>query len=275
MTLRPNPASDVMTVRGRRIAYTHDPGVRGRVPLVMCNGIGSSMELFDPLVAQLDPSRPVVRFDVPGIGGSDTPKLPYVYQQLASAMRGLLNNLGYSRADVLGISWGGGLAQQFSFQYPRYCRRSVLVATATGLWMVPATPKVLGRMMTPRRHRDPEYARNIAGSIYGGSARRDPEGTVNVLHSSMRATPVRGYLYQLAAIGSWTSLPWLPMIRQPTLVLAGDDDPIIPSINGTIMARLLPRGELHRYSGGHLALLTEPERLAPVIDEFLDRGSPS
>jgi poly(3-hydroxyalkanoate) depolymerase len=270
----PRPRTAVpesITVRGRQLAFTHNTGDPGRVPLIMCNGIGSSMELFDPLVAHLDPGRPVVRFDVPGIGGSARPKLPYVYHQLALAMRALLGELGYRSADVLGISWGGGLAQQFAFQYPRFCRRSVLVATATGMCMVPAGPRVLGRMLTPRRHRDPDYALSIAGDIYGGSARRDPGGTVKVLHSSMRATPIRGYLYQLAAIGCWTSLPWLPMIRQPTLVLAGTDDPIIPSINGSIMAGLLPRGELHQYAGGHLAVLTEPDELAPVIDEFLDR----
>jgi len=261
----------MITVRGRRLAYRHDPGDPGRVPLVLCNGIGSGMELFDPLVAELDPGRPVVRFDAPGIGGSARPKLPYVYHQLAAAVRALLGRLGYARADVLGISWGGGLAQQFAFQYPGFCRRAVLLATATGLWTVPGTPRVLGRILHPRRHRDPEYARSIAGDIYGGSARHDPDGTVALLHSSMRAIPVRDYLYQLAAISCWTSLPWLPLIRQPTLVLAGDDDPIIPSVNGAIMSQLLPRGELHRYRGGHLTALTEPELLAPVIDEFLDR----
>jgi poly(3-hydroxyalkanoate) depolymerase len=213
----------------------------------------------------------VVRFDVPGIGGSARPKLPYIYHQMAMAMHALLTQLGYSRADVLGISWGGGLAQQFAFQYPRSCRRAVLVATATGAVMVPGGPKVLARMMTPRRHRDAEYALSIAGEIYGGTARNSPEAAVAALHRSMRATPIRGYLYQLAAIGCWTSLPWLPLIRQPTLILAGDDDPIIPQINGSIMSRLMPRGELHRYEGGHLALLTEPERLAPLIDSFLDR----
>ncbi|MDT7567270.1 MAG: hypothetical protein QOG76_5894, partial [Pseudonocardiales bacterium] len=133
----------------RELAYLHQPGEPGRVPLVLCNGIGSSMELFDPLVRELDPGRPVVRFDVPGIGGSAQPKLPYTYHQLAFTMRGLLDRLGYARADVLGISWGGGLAQQFAFQHPWFCRRVVLLATATGMCMVPATPKVLARMLTP------------------------------------------------------------------------------------------------------------------------------
>ena len=272
--MTPGTTTSTLTVRGRKLAYQHHPGDKGRIPLVLCNGIGSSMELLDPFVGALDPGRPVLRFDVPGIGGSAPARLPYAYQHLALAMRGLLRKLGYDRADVLGISWGGGLAQQFAFQYPRVCRRVVLVATATGMWMVPATPRVLARMMTPRRHRDPEYARSIAGDIYGGSARKDPGATVSVLHSSMRATPIQGYLFQLAAIGCWTSLPWLPLIRQPTLILAGDDDPIIPGVNATIMSRLLPHATVHRYAGGHLALLTESDELAPVIEAFLDQNRP-
>jgi poly(3-hydroxyalkanoate) depolymerase len=263
-----------VVVRGRRLTYLHDPGAAGRVPLMMCGGIGSSMHLFDPLVRELDPARPVVRFDVPGIGGSGQPRLPYTYAQLALAVRGLLRELGYvKQTDILGISWGGGLAQQFAFQNPRFCRRSVLVATATGACMIPANPRVLARMLTPRRHRDPDYARRIAGDLYGGEARENPEAAVRLLHGAPTATPVRAYLYQLGAIATWSSLMWLPLIRQPTLVLAADDDPIIRSINGTIMSTLLPHGELYRYPGGHLTLLTNPATLAPVIENFLAAAS--
>ena len=259
-----------MTVRGRTLAYRHHPGRPGRPPLVLCNGIGSSMDLFDPLIERLDPERPLIRFDVPGIGASPRARVPYILHQLALVVRALVRALGYERADVLGISWGGGLAQQIAFQHPRFCRRLVLVATGTGSWMVPARPRVLARMVTPRRHRDPDYARSIAGELYGGSARHDPDAVVAALHHSLHATSPLGYGYQLAATAGWTSLPWLPAIRQPALVLVGDDDPIIPEVNGTLMARLLPRGELHIYSGGHLTLITEPHQLAPVVEHFLD-----
>jgi len=68
----------------------------------------------------------------------------------------------------------------------------------------------------------------------------------------------------------WTSLPFLRLIRQPTLLLMGDDDPIIPAVNARIMARLIPDARLHLYEGGHIALVTEADRLAPVIEDFLD-----
>jgi pimeloyl-ACP methyl ester carboxylesterase len=129
---------------------------------------------------------------------------------------------------------------------------------------------VLARMLTPRRHRDPEYARSIAGDIYGGTMRSDPERAARVLHSASRLGPKRGYYFQLAASTGWSSLPFLRLIRQPTLIVAGDDDPIIPVINARVMARLIPDARLHVYPGGHIALITEAGELAPVIEDFLD-----
>src|SRR5262249_60155623 len=112
-----------------------------------------------------------------GIGGSPRPVLPYHLVTLPALLAGLLDRLGHDRADVLGISWGGGLAQQFALWRPGRVRRLVLVATGTGTVMVPARPRVLRHMLTPRRHRDPRYAMSIAGEIYGaacGPARPAP-----------------------------------------------------------------------------------------------------
>jgi pimeloyl-ACP methyl ester carboxylesterase len=67
----------------------------------------------------------------------------------------------------------------------------------------------------------------------------------------------------------WVSLPWLPLIRQQTLILAGKDDPIIPLANARVMQHLLPHAELHIHEGGHVALVTEADRLAPVVAAFL------
>src|SRR3712207_4998562 len=235
------------------------------------NGIGASLEVLQPFVDALDPRREVIRFDVPGVGGSPRPVMPYTMATFAPVVAALLTRLGHrDPVDVLGFSWGGGLAQQFAVQHRRRVRRLVLAATGTGSLMVPANPKVLSRMLTPRRHRDPEYARSIAGEIYGGTMRADPERAAHVLHSASRLGPRRGYYFQLAASTGWSSLPFLRLIRQPTLVVAGDDDPIVPAINARIMARLIPDARLHLYSGGHIALITEAPELAPVIEEFLD-----
>jgi poly(3-hydroxyalkanoate) depolymerase len=238
-------------------------------PLLMINGIGASLELLQPFVDKLPPSLEVIRFDVPGVGGSPLPPLPYRFSGLCRLIAGLLTELGHDQADVLGISWGGGVAQHFAaFQRPR-CRRLVLVATATGSLMVPARPAVLRQMLTPRRYLDQAYLSSIAPVLYGGSARDRPETVSALMHDHSRVGPRQGYLYQLAAGAGWTSLPFLPLIRQPTLILAGDDDPLIPLTNARLMNTLIPRSRLHVYHGGHLGLVTEAAELAPVVSRFL------
>jgi poly(3-hydroxyalkanoate) depolymerase len=252
-----------VSVRPARGRFAEHP------PLLLCNGIGASLEALQPLVDALDPDRGVIRFDVPGVGGSPPPPFPYPLAGLSSWVAALVTRLGHREFDVLGLSWGGALAQQLALQSRRRVRRLVLVATGTGSLMVPAHPSVLARMMTPRRHRDPAYAARVASQIYGGSMRSDPARGADLLHAATRAGPKRGYYYQLAATTGWSSLPFLPLVRQPTLVLAGDDDPIIPVANAHVLARLIPSSRLHVYPGGHLGLLTESDELAPVIEHFL------
>jgi poly(3-hydroxyalkanoate) depolymerase len=242
------------------------------VPLVFCNGIGASLEVLDPLVEHLNPDTTVVRFDVPGTGASPDSPLPYGLPYLAAVIGRLLRKLGFAGpVDVLGLSWGGALAQQFAFQNPRRCRRLILVSTGTGVFMVPGKPAVLAKMLTPRRFLDHDYAAAIAGEIYGGSARTDPSIIKRLFDRQLMAGSRVGYLHQLLAGSVWTSLFALPLIRQETLLIAGTDDPIVPAANAKIMARLLPHARLHLHSGGHVDLITNAAELAPVIESFRDQ----
>jgi poly(3-hydroxyalkanoate) depolymerase len=250
-----------------RVAVRH--GQRSRVPLLVINGIGASLELLQPFVNALDPGLCVIRFDVPGIGGSPAPPGPYRFTGLCRVIAQMLSVLGHDSVDVLGISWGGGVAQHFAaFQRAR-CRRLVLVSTATGAIMVPARPNVLLRMATSRRYLDPGYLERVAPGLYGGSARTDPGLVSAAMHANNHVGSDRGYLYQLTAGLGWTSVPFLPLLRQETLIMSGDDDPIIPLANGHLMQLLIPQSRLHVYHGGHLGLVTEAAQLAPVVDRFL------
>ena len=258
-----------LSIGGRVLRVAARGGHPDWPPLLLCNGIGAPLEALQPFADALDRRRAVIRFDMPGIGGSPAPPLPYHLATLPPLLSGLLDQLGYRQADVLGISWGGGLAQQFALSRPDRVRRLVLVATGPGALMIPGHPRALLHMLTPRRHHDPAHAARIAGELYGGSVRDDPALARDLLHTAARPGPARGYYYQLASGIGWTSLPRLPRLAQPTLILAGDDDPIIPLVNAQIMHRLIPRSELHIYHGGHLDLATDAEHLAPVIEAFL------
>src|SRR5207244_138651 len=124
------------------------------------------------------------------------------------------------------VAVGWVLARQAAELAHDRVRRRVLAATGPGLGGVPGSPRVLLRMATPRRYHQPDYFRRIAGDIYGGAARRDPDA---MLHGSLarfaHAPSLAGYLAQVYAITGWTSLPWLYRLPQPTLVVSGDDDP--------------------------------------------------
>jgi poly(3-hydroxyalkanoate) depolymerase len=239
---------------------------------MLCCGIGAGAHAFDRFIRHLDPRRPVITFNPPGLGSSPEPRAPYTFATLARNLGHEVRRLGYDRVDVLGLSWGGAFAQQFALQNPQRCRRLVLVATLPGWMCVPPSPRTMRHLLTPQRHRDPEYARSIAGELYGGSARTDPGLATRVLHENPTFPSVRSYLYQVGAITGWTSLPALPLLRQRTLVLAGDDDPMIRVTNARMMAAALPNGRLHLYTGGHLALLSEAAELAPVVENFLDEA---
>jgi poly(3-hydroxyalkanoate) depolymerase len=240
------------------------------VPLVLCNGIGASLEVLDPVVEHLDPDTTVVRFDVPGSGGSPDSPLPYGFPYLAAVLRQLLKKLDLNTraVDVLGMSWGGALAQQFAFQNPRYCRRLILVSTGNGFIMVPGKPGVLAKLLTPRRFLDHEYAASIAGDLYGGTVRTDPSVVKRLFDRQLIAGSRVGYLHQLLAGSVWTSIFALPLIRQRTMIVAGLDDPVVPLANARILRRLLPNSTLHLHSGGHVDLITNAAELAPVVEMF-------
>ena len=261
----------MVRVLGHDVRVSVRQGTGSGPPLVLCNGIGASLDLLQPFVDQVEPQIEVVRFDVPGVGGSPLPKVPYNFALLGCFVGSMMARLGYDRFDALGISWGGGLAQQLAFQYPRRCRRLVLVSTGTGMLMVPARLGVLSKMLTPRRYRDPEYAKAIASELYGGRMRRRPDEVEHVVYEHERLGPKSGYYLQLLAGLGWSSLPALPLVRQPTLILAGEDDPMIPLVNARIMDALLPHASVHVFDDGHLGLVTSADELGPLVSRFLTR----
>ena len=268
-------ATTTITIKGTPIAVAIRPRDGSGPPLLLINGIGANLEVFDPFLDALDDiggqKIGTIRFDVPGVGGSPPSLFPLRFSGLARLVAQLLDAVGQQEVDVLGISWGGGLAQQFAHQYPQRCRRLILVSTSTGAISVPARLNVLAKLLNPRRYFQPSYLASIAPTLYGGRFRQDPDLARAYAHL-LRAPQGLGYYWQLLAGVGWTSLPWLHRLRQPTLILAGNDDPIVPPVNARIMARLIPNATLHIVNGGHLFLLTEKEQVAPLVHQFLSKG---
>jgi poly(3-hydroxyalkanoate) depolymerase len=257
--------------------YLDVDGLRIRVrvsgsgpPLLLVMGIGGNIEMWEPLVDEL-PDFQTIAFDAPGTGDSEIPKLPLRMKDLARLSAGVLDTLGIKKADVLGVSYGGAVAQELAYRYPERVRRLILAATMCGLGAVPGKPAALALLSTPHRYYSRAHFKAIAGRLYGGEIARRPELLERLAYSRLGHAPsMRGYLWQLTAIAGWSSLPYLRRIRHPALVLTGDDDPIIRVVNGRILARLLANARLHVIrGGGHLFLLDQSRESAHLISDFL------
>jgi poly(3-hydroxyoctanoate) depolymerase len=260
------------------IRFVRVEGLRVRVavsgegpPLLLIMGLLGNLRLWDPLREQL-PGVQIISFDAPGVGGSDVPMLPMSMMALARWTDRLVAELGFAGVDVLGLSFGGALAQQLALAAPARVRRLVLAATSCGLGGVPGSPWALQRLFDPRVILSRRGLERASPSLFGGRAGRDPSQVMELPWG--RPPSLRGYAWQLAAIGSWSSLPWLHRLRHETLILAGDDDPLVPLLNAQMLRACIPRAQLRVIrGGGHLFLLDSAEDVAPLIAAFLRRGT--
>jgi poly(3-hydroxyalkanoate) depolymerase len=237
-------------------------------PILFFNGIGANIEAVAPLAEQLT-ERGFIMFDMPGTGDSPDPTMPYNPFTMSWTASQLLEQLGVTEVDVMGVSWGGAMAQHFALQHPGITRRLVLVATTAGMLMVPGNPAALSKMADPRRYVDPEFMRKHFMTLYGGAV----EGSENKESHIGRLKPPspRGYLYQLIAMMGWTSLPALPFMSKETLIMMGDDDQIVPLINGKILNTMIPNSRLEVCEGGgHLFLLTHADESVAKLRSFLN-----
>jgi poly(3-hydroxyalkanoate) depolymerase len=270
-----DPRHELVEVEGARLRVAVERGRGDQPPLLLLNGLGANLELLDPFVNALrEVSRGrigTIRFDFPGIGGSPAQARLRRAPGLARLAAGLLTTLGFTRADVLGISWGGGVAQQLAYQYPHRCRRLVLASTSTGWLSIPGRFSVIRKLASPWRYARAHRLNELDPQLYGEEVRRDPQ-TARRVAALMRPPTLLGYYLQLFALAGWSSLFWLRRLHQPALVLAGNDDPIVPLGNAQLLVRHLRRAQLHVVDGGHLCLITQATTVAPVVAGFLTAG---
>lgn len=235
-------------------------------PLLFFNGIGANLEMAQPLAEALN-DRDIITFDLPGVGGSPGPVTPYRPWWVAHAAKMILLHYGCDQqVDVMGVSWGGGAAQQFTFQYQHRVNRLILCATSPGALMVPGKIESLSKMADPKRYMDRDFLAKNFKTLYGD----EPDGAP-AFAANMRAPTRSGYVYQLLAMIGWSSLPFLPLLPHETLILAGSRDTIVPLANAKILRFMIRRSELHVVEGGHLFILSQAKSVLPVLKTFLDR----
>lgn len=263
----------MMTASGRTLrvarwkAQSQKRGKTSAPPLLFFNGVGANIELVAPFARAVG-ERDFIIFDMPGIGESPDPLIPYNPITMSQTASQIMSDLGYDSMDVMGVSWGGAMAQHFAMQYPARVERLILAATTAGWMMVPGKLSALSKMANPRRYIDPDFMAKNFATLYGGKT-DGADGHVG----RVRPPSGVGYFYQLLAMVGWTSAPLLPfLLKAETLVIMGEDDNIVPVSNGRFLASLIPGAELHIVKdGGHLFLVSQAEESLAIVNAFLSR----
>lgn len=206
------------------------------------------------------------------------PRLPYRLADIADDGAALLAHLGIPRADVLGISMGGMIAQHLADRHPQRVRRLVLMSTSSGRLGLPLpAARVLRHMLgRPSGRVSVEHATDYMVRLFGliGSPRYPMAADLMAARARagvQRAPTGSGVLRQLAAIiadGSRVAL--LRRLQVPTLILHGSDDPMVPPAHARDLARCLAQARLQLIDGwGH----DLPDALAATFAELIDAHS--
>jgi poly(3-hydroxyalkanoate) depolymerase len=240
-------------------------------PLLLVMGLGGNIEMWDPLEQALN-GRGIqtIAYDASGTGDSPARLVPLRMAGLARQAAHLLGTLGFPVADVLGVSFGGAVAQELAHVHPERVRRLVLASTTSGIG-VPGYPVALAVLATPLRYYSPTFLRLTANALYGPATNEDGDRfRAQVQARRARPPSLWGYTSQLVAGAGWTSLRWLHRLRAPTLVLSGGADRIVPPVNARILAARIPGARLEVVPGaGHLLLVDHAEHCGHSIADFL------
>ena len=234
---------EFLSWRGNRI-HTRDTG--SGEPLLLLGGLGCDADSWAPFVRELT-GRRILCFDAPGTGSSSSSLLPVSISSLADLAAAVLDRYDVAAADVVGFSYGGAVAQQLAIDHPERIRRLVLAATTCGWGAVPGPLQAMAVFAHSLRLYSPAYFERVAATLYGGVTSRDAGSRAH--EGARHAANLQasyGYAMQLLGAAGWTSLPYLGRIPHETLVINGDDDPLVPVVNAELLARRIPQiGRAH------------------------------
>ena len=249
------------------MAYTDAHGFRiyfeehgSGFPLLMINGLGSDhLEWLHQLPA-FAPLFRTILFDNRGTGRSDVPPGPYTTQQMADDAAALLRSLGISKAHVLGVSFGGMIAQEVALRHPEHVDGLVLGCTSAGGQLsVRPSPEAMAAFSV-HKGEDPEVdLRRMIPFLYTEACVRErPEEIEGFIRRRVsNPTPPAGYLAQLSAAVTHDASSRLEEIRARTLVITGEADRLVPWENSLRLAGRIPGAKLVVLPGAPHRLFAE------------------
>lgn len=271
-----NAANQSITVNGIPFAY-RDTGPANGVPLVLFNHWGAVLDNFDPAIIDgLAQTRRIITTDYRGIGGSGG-TAPLTVGEMADDAIQLIRALGLETVDVLGFSLGGFVAQDIALKAPDLIRRLILTGTGpaggSGIDKVGTVswPLILKGLLTLR---DPKFYLFFTSTANGRRSASQYLQRLRARKTNRDQGPTpRTFLRQLQAITAWGKQPSqdLGRLRTPTLVVNGDTDIMVPSVNSFELAKRIPNAELVIYQdAGHGGIFQHHVDFVARAQAFLD-----
>jgi pimeloyl-ACP methyl ester carboxylesterase len=276
-----------LELHGDRVAY-QDAGSGDEV-LLLIHGMAGSSETWRAVIPQLSTKYRVIAPDLLGHGQSAKPRSDYSLGAFAVTLRDLLDELGISRATIIGQSLGGGVAMQFAYQHPDYCQRLVLISSG-GLgpdvgWTLRLLSAPGAELILPAIAPPPVVnVGNKLRSWFSGSGIRSPRGAeMWSAYSSLADSQTRqAFLRTLRSVVDYrgqsvSALNRLHLTSDlPAMVIWGDQDRIIPIEHAYALNDARPGCRLEVLAGvGHFPHVERPGEVADLLDDFISTTSPS
>lgn len=240
-----------------------------RPPLVLFNGIGAGVNSWAEFPAELSQERPVLVMDVSKSVNKNL-LLPALMSDYKNVAKNALDELEVNEYDAMGLSWGTLLAEELALADKKRIGKIVLAAGGSLLPPV-QPPSAIGMMVLMTPFRPSWLVKKFSPYIYGKHAAANPE-LLDELSKSRDTKPIH-YLRQLqASCTAHRNSLRLPRSDVPTLIMAGDDDPLVRLFNLKYKNAITPNAELYvMKDGGHIFPQSMHEDTAEVVNKFLDR----
>lgn len=265
------------TVNGHRLRYVRAGGVRAGPPVVLVHGFASSLFTWKDVLPALSRSHDVIALDLPGFGLSDLPA-DLSFEDLPSAVLGLMERLGVERAALVGNSMGGAVAAMVAAEHPERVSALVLV-DAAGFNLEPKDQPPMVRLITS------PVAPLLAGlpgkrllverslrEVFHDDRRITEERVGEYLAAARRPGSLRAMRSLLLSLGERSDLvkDQLPRLQAPTLVVWGREDRWIPLADADRFVEAIPGARKVVIDAcGHMPQEEKPDELAPLLGGFL------
>lgn len=242
-------------------------------PLIMIMGLGgNSCWWGDALIDEISKVSRAIIFDNRGTGRSEDPDEEFTVKTLADDVAGLMDALNIQKANILGISLGGMIAQEFVLHYPQKVGKLILCSTNCGVVKsIPPSAEVIGALIKPREGRpEEEIIKDTIPFLFSDDfVRKNPDSVDAMIKNVLKyPTSPKTFQRQLNALMTFDSYEGLSSVTSETLVMHGKKDILVPPQNGEIIAGRIPGAKIELFDDSAHALFSQEP--APVVNALIN-----